>query len=437
MDTLHSLKLALRKAIEATSSAKQPLSDSQYSAGFDILIPSSEWATYQDFILPQLHQVLAPLFNSRTHISVLEIGPGPKSVLGHLPGSLRRKIKRYFAFEPNVAFATRLEERLCTTLETEVPLPCLECPPVIHQIPFVADSNTISGAGTSTSTSTSMADGSEKFDVVLFCHSMYGMKPKRRFIERALEMLVPSSEGGGMVVVFHRDGTLALDGLVCHRTASFPGGTVSVPNEDKVLDVFSAFMTGFVMQDMDADKATREEWRKICRGLGRREDTQPDRLVFSSPNVMMVFNQHATALPELTGQVPLVKGGRTVKSREAREHAPAAMVRPTEIKHVQDCVRWALKHQVGLTVVGGGHSGHCLWPNVVAVDMEAFDDIHILREEGENSGSDPGSVVVVGAGCKTGDIISKTMAAGLTVPLGARPSGKQLSMLFPIPFVLS
>lgn len=172
MATLDSLKWALRQKVTATtSSSKQPLSDAQYSAGFDILVRDSEWLTYQDFIIPQLSQLLAPLFNSRIHISVLEIGPGPKSVLGYLPHHLRRKIRRYAAFEPNDLFATKLEEWLCSTLETETPLPCLESSPDIHRIPFVLNSN-----GTDTS------DGDEKFDIILFCHSMYGMKPKERFI---------------------------------------------------------------------------------------------------------------------------------------------------------------------------------------------------------------------------------------------------------------
>lgn len=35
---------------------------------------------------------------------------------------------------------------------------------------------------------------------------------------------------------------------------------------------------------------------------------------------------------------------------------------------------------------------------------------------------DSGSSVVAEAGCKTGDIFRKTMAAGVTVPLGARLS---------------
>jgi len=418
MATLDSLKWALRQKATATASpSKQPLSDTQYSAGFDILVRGSGWMTYQDFIIPQLSQLLAPLFNSRTHISALEIGPGPKSVLGYLPGRLRRKVRRYATFEPNGLFATRLEEWLCSTSETESPLPCLESPPDIHRIPFVLDSNTGSGTGTGTS------DGDGKFDVILFCHSMYGMKPKHRFIERALEMLVERPEGG-MVVVFHRDGTLHPDGLICHRTASFPTGVIRVANDDEVLDCFAPFVAGFVMQDVDVDKAIRVEWRKVCRALGRREEAHPDHLSFSSPNVMAAFTQHATTLPELTALVPLVKGDKTVKNREARLHRPASIIRPTEVRHVQQCVRWALKHGVGLTVVGGGHSGHCLWPNVVSVDMGAFDQVHILTagEDGGKSGSDSGSLVVAEAGCKTGDIIRKTMAAGVTVPLGARPS---------------
>jgi adenine phosphoribosyltransferase len=418
MATLDSLKRALRQKAKATaSSPKQPLSDTQYSAGFDILVRGSGWRTYQDFIIPQLSQLLAPLCNSRIHISALEIGPGPKSLLGYLPGRLRRKVRRYTAFEPNGLFATRLEEWLGSTSETESPLPCLGSPPDIHRIPFVLEDNI--GSGTSTSTS----DDDEKYDIILFCHSMYGMKPKHRFIERALEMLVERPQGG-MVVVFHRDGALHLDGLVCHRTASFPTGVVRVANEDEVLDCFAPFVAGFVMQDMDVNKAIRVEWRKVCRTLGRREEAHPDHLLFSSPNVMAAFTQHATALPELTAQVPLVKGDKTVKNWEARLHRPASIVRPTEVRHVQQCVGWALKHGVGLTVVGGGHSGHCLQPGVVSVDMGAFDQVHIFTagEDGGDSGSDSGSLVVAEAGCKTGDIIRKTMAAGVTIPLGARPS---------------
>jgi adenine phosphoribosyltransferase len=418
MATLDSLKQALRQKAKAiVSSQKQPLSDTQYNAGFDILVQGSGWMTYRDFIIPQLTQLLTPLFNSRNYISVLEIGSGPKSILGYLPNGLRRKVRKCTAFEPNGLFATRLEEWFCSTSETESPLPCLEKPPIIHRIPFVLQDNT--GSGTSTGTK----DDDEKYDIILFCHSMYGMKPKHRFIERALEMLVEQPQGG-MVAVFHRAEVLHIDGLVCHQTASFPTGVVSVANDNEALDCFAPFIAGFNMQDVDVDKAIRLDWRQVCRALGRREEAHLDHLSFSSPNIMAVFTQHATTLPELTAQMPLAKGDETIKNREARLLRPASIIRPTEVRHVQQCVRWALKHGVGLTVVGGGHSGHCLWPNVVSVDMGAFDQVHILtaEEDERKSGSDSGYLVVAETGCKTGDIVGKTMAAGLTVPLGARPS---------------
>ncbi|KAJ4344351.1 uncharacterized protein N0V89_012091 [Didymosphaeria variabile] len=411
MATIDSLKQALRQEAKATASpSRQPLSDTQYSAGFDVLIQGLGWMTYQDFIIPQLSQLVAPLFNSQIHISVLEIGPGPKSVLGYLPDHLRRKIGRYTAFEPNSLFAKMLEEWL--TSETKSPLPYLEKPPDIRQTPFIPDGD----AGNGTSVGTSHDD--EKYDVVLFCHSMYGMRPKRKFIERALAMLVERPEGG-IVVVFHRDGSLHFNGLVCHQTASYPNGVVCVADDDEVLDQFAPFVAGFLTKAMDVDHDIRVDWRKVCRALGRCEEAHPGQLLFSSPNVMAAFTQHATTLPELTAQILLANHDRTVKNQEARFHSPASIVRPTKVEDVQQCVRWALKHGVGLTIIGGGHSGQCLWRNVVSVDMSAFDQIHILKAE---DGGELGSLVVAEAGCKTGDIIRKAMAAGVTIPLGARPS---------------
>lgn len=410
MATLDSLKCALRrKATEKEPSPKQPLSDTQYNDGFDVLAQGSE-TTYRDFIIPQLSQLIAHLLDSRTHIAVLEVGPGPKSVFGHLPGHLRQKIRRYAAFEPRSLFATKVEESLCSTPETESPLPCLERPPEIHQTPFILNGNKASKNGTGTH------ENHEKFDIILFCHSMYSMEPKAIFIEQALRMLVEKPQGG-MVVVYHHD-QVHFDGLVCHETTSFPTGAVTVKNNDEALDCLSPFLAGFVMQDVEQDKAIRAEWRKVCRTLSRREEGHQDHLLFGSPTTMAAFTQSAISLPNLTAQVPLLEGEKTVKNREARLNKPASIVRPTAVEHVQQCVKWALKHGTSLTVLGGGHSSHCLWSNVVAIDMDAFDQIHIIpagycRED---------FLVVAETGAKTGDIVSKTMAAGLAVSLGSRPS---------------
>jgi hypothetical protein len=247
------------------------------------------------------------------------------------------------------------------------------------------------------------------------------LQPKCKFVERALGKL--EKVKGGMVVVFYRDGALHLDGLVCHQTTSFPMGVVRVEDDDEVLDCFSPFIAGFVMQDLDVDKAVRADWRTVCRALGRREETHPRHLTFSSPEIMVAYTQSATTLPELTVQVPSSKN-RIIKNRQARLHSPASIVRPKEIQHIQRCIQWALKHRATLTVVGGSHSSHCVQPNVVAVDMSAFHQIHILTGEANSGDSNSvcGSLVVAEAGCTTGDIITKTMAAGVTVPLGSRPS---------------
>ncbi|KAG9244861.1 phosphoribosyl transferase domain protein [Calycina marina] len=418
MATITELKHALEhKASATTSSSRQPLSDNQYSTGFDILKQGSESSAYEKFIITQLSQLLSRLLESRACLSMLEIGPGPESVLGHLSSRLRRKITRYSAFEPNSLFFARLKEWLHNFQGTELPLSCLEAPPALHQRPFALESTLHSISATSGE------DKAAGFDMVLFCHSMYGMKSRRKIIEKTLELLVNNPKGG-MVVVFHRNGALNFEGLVHHQTASFPSGQIRLANKDADLDAFSPFVAGYVMQDKDADDLVRKEWRQVLREFGRHDGSNEVQLVFSSPEVMVTFNQHATKLPELTAEVPVVRGELILKNPDVRQHRPAILVRPTEIRHVQQCVHWAIKHDLQLTILGGSHSDHCVWPNVVAVDMSAFNQIQIIsgQEDESVSVSGMGARIVVGAGCRSGDIIQKAMESGLTVPLGSRPS---------------
>jgi adenine phosphoribosyltransferase len=431
MATIDSLKLSLRRQAKATApSDHHPLSDDEYSDAFHILLQGRGWSSYQNFVIPQLSQLLTPLFDCRVGASVLEIGPGPKTVLEYLPERLRRKIAEYTALEPNGLFATRLEASLCqASSQAALPLPCLKASPTIHRTPFLAGPE----AAITTSTAAGVLDGA-KFDLILFCHSMYGMKPKHAFLRRALDMLDDRPHGSqALVVAFHRAESLYLDGLVCQHTASFPTGVVSVPDHDEAVDRFAAFVAGSVAPDA----GTRAERREICRAMGRSrgrtdmipeaaEDQNHHQLLFGAPEVMVALNRHAaTALYELAAEVPLLDedGGweGRIKNRQARLHRPAAVARPTSVGHVQACVRWALRRGLGLTILGGGHGGQCVMPNIVAVDMAAFDKVHVLPA-GEEDSSGSGPLVVAGAGCKTGDIIRKALEAGLTVPLGARPS---------------
>lgn len=415
MTTLDHLKQSLRDHVKGTTLLRQiPLSDEQYSAGFDTVVQGSKMS-YEEFIIPQLIQIMGPLVDSRRSLSILEIGPGPNSILTHLPYRLRWSIKTYTAFEPNSLFATRLEESLRPTFKKGHPLPLLEQPPTIHQVAFDPAGGFNHG--------NIPTDGSEEtYDIILFCHSMYGMKSKSSFIKHALSMVKEKPEKG-MVVVFHRSGSLHFDELVSHRTSLFSTGLLRVRDNDSVLDCFAQFIAGFAVEAAGADSATRMEWRRLCRALAHRTEAYPDHLLFSAPEITVVFTRHAASLPELRMQVPLADSGTVVKNWVARSHQPASIVKPSDVRQVQKCVQWALKHGTGLTVIGGGHSSHCLWPNVVAVDMAAFNQIHVVaREKDCGIEVESGSFVIVEAGCKTGDIIRKTMAAGVTVPLGARPS---------------
>jgi hypothetical protein len=77
-------------------------------------------------------------------------------------------------------------------------------------------------------------DQKEKYNLILFCHSMYGMKPKHKFIEKALQLLVERPLGG-VVVDFYRNGS-EFQPLVFYKAASYPAGAVRLVDDDYVLD---------------------------------------------------------------------------------------------------------------------------------------------------------------------------------------------------------
>lgn len=239
------------------------------------------------------------------------------------------------------------------------------------------------------------------------------MNLKRAYIEAAIRLLGKR----GIVTVFHRDGKLYFDGLACNWTSSSQIETVSVYEYDITLDTFAAFVAGYELEETADTQRIRSAWREICHTSGRVIDDS-NHLVFASPTVMVVFNKHATKLQELLAEVPATVP-RNVKSPEARYARPAAILRPTEIQHIQKCVQWAVKCGLNLTVFGGGHSVQCLRSNVIAIDMSALDQIHIVSDINNRGG---GLFAVVQSGCKSGVVISKGMEQGVTVPLGARPS---------------
>ncbi|KXT10524.1 hypothetical protein AC579_2362 [Pseudocercospora musae] len=404
MATVGHLKTALRDA--AAYSSRVALTQQQYSDGFEVFFQNTGLSNYHAFVVPQLSRLVYHLTKTKPSISILEIGPGPETVLGQLPVDLRRKINKYVAFEPNDIFAGKLEEYLQPKQQDETPFPDAASRPIIIRLPFNADRGTVPD---------SAVHENEKFDVILFCHSMYGMKPRRLLIEKAIDTLLKRE--GSSIVVFHRGNNLSFDGLACCDTASYPTGLLCVSDEDEELDAFAAFMAGFTVQDY----AIQQQWRSICRNLSQRKDADSGKLIFNSPEIMVAFNASSATVPDLVSEMSSSNENRPIKNPEARHAHPAVVLRPTDPGQVQKCLAWASKHNLTLTVIGGSHSGQCVADNVVAIDMSAFRQTYIVPCDEDTSNATK-SLIVAGAGCKAGEIIRIAMEAGLTVPLGARPS---------------
>ncbi|RKL42153.1 hypothetical protein BFJ70_g4896 [Fusarium oxysporum] len=284
MATLNALKKALKKVSD--EAPRKPLNDEEYDDGLSLFAQASGEQTYQKtFIIPQLSELIASL-SARDEISVLEIGPGPENVLGHLPAILKKRITKYVALEPSFQYTQSLT-RWLSPMEDERPLPSLK------------------------------------------------------------HLLV--------------------------RPAPF------IPESCKAIDSSARFIARSSLTDGKLCKTRQAKWRTICRELAGRDDDRPGHLMLSSTEIMIAMTRHATKLAELTALVPLVPRPYKVKNRQALYNSPAAIVRPLDITQVQSCVRWALANKTSLAILGGGHSDHCFWPNVVSVEMGAFDKVYVVN----------------------------------------------------------
>ncbi|OAK96956.1 hypothetical protein IQ06DRAFT_296891 [Phaeosphaeriaceae sp. SRC1lsM3a] len=400
MKDLELLKQALRDAAKETSNNK--LTEVDYEDGFSLLASPPNNKIYDDFISPKLQETLTPLFASRNKLSVLEIGPGPRTILALLPENIRRKVGRYTACEPNALFAATFERSLAFEMKEACALPGLDNPARVLLRSYESH------------------EDETTYDLVLFCHSLYGMKSKREMIKRSLGSL--GNVGGELVVVFHRDGCLKFDGLVSQRTATSLDSFIMILDDDQHLDTFASFIAG--IRGSELGQKILSKWRAICRLYASHDPAQPNQVLFHAPEIMVAFNKHAGALHKLTARVPLATVPRNLKNYEARNSTYAAMVAPTSLAQVQDCVSWAVEHDLNLTVIGGSHSGQCVQPNVVAVDMKNFEQVYISNATivGHNNGASDFPLIIVGAGCTAGEVVRSAMDAGLTVPLGSRPS---------------
>jgi FAD/FMN-containing dehydrogenase len=96
----------------------------------------------------------------------------------------------------------------------------------------------------------------------------------------------------------------------------------------------------------------------------------------------------------------------------AYDRHPLAMARCADIDDVRRCVEFARRHNVPVSVRGGGHSyaGFGVADGALQVDLGAFTTVSVERDR---------RVASVAGGVKIRDLLTKTLAAGLVTPMGS------------------
>jgi FAD/FMN-containing dehydrogenase len=93
---------------------------------------------------------------------------------------------------------------------------------------------------------------------------------------------------------------------------------------------------------------------------------------------------------------------------------PSAVIMPGTASDVQKCMRWAARHDQKVTVVGGGHSDHCVWDGALAIDLRhSLSTVQLLAES---------NLLVAGGGASMAAIAKAAEAGGRMCCLGTAPS---------------
>lgn len=108
----------------------------------------------------------------------------------------------------------------------------------------------------------------------------------------------------------------------------------------------------------------------------------------------------------------------TLPSDAARSRQPLAVVMPLKTFDVIHVMQWASACGVQITVVGGGHSAHCIWDEALAIDLrKGFAGAQL-----ESSSGSGGPVLLAGGGASMATIAKAAEAGGRMCCLGTAPT---------------
>eukprot|EP00122_Pirum_gemmata_P006314 Pgem_evm2s5769 len=240
------------------------------------------------------------------------------------------------------------------------------------------------------------------------------MKNKAQLLLYSRSLLKPE----GIIIVIHQKerastittelkSALAFTNYKDHIFSNNFSSCVFIRDKSDCIDNFISFCLGYSSELPD---------RNICRDIARDIGVQSKDGWLRYDQQMSVLVLETETLHENNSNPKQEKKyfeTRTVKQNGAHCQRILGIFRPLHVPLIQDCVKWAKRTKCPLSIVGGGHSGHCLWNNTFAIDMLAFKSICIDKNNQR---------VTVGAGCNMKDICMELLKQGLAVPLGARPS---------------
>ena len=99
----------------------------------------------------------------------------------------------------------------------------------------------------------------------------------------------------------------------------------------------------------------------------------------------------------------------------ARKRRPMAVAMPRTLLEVKQCDVWAAARGTTVTVVGGGHSGHCVWDDALAIDLRhGFGEARLLGDGGQR--------IAVGGGASLAAIVEAAEAGGRMCCVGTAPT---------------
>ena len=96
----------------------------------------------------------------------------------------------------------------------------------------------------------------------------------------------------------------------------------------------------------------------------------------------------------------------------AYDRRPLAMARCADVDDVRRCVEFARRHDIPVAIRGGGHSyaGFGVADGAIQIDLAAFNTVRVDPDR---------RIASVGGGTRIRELLTATLAAGLSTPMGA------------------